>query len=61
MNNPTPVWHTMYVRQKDNILDRLEGGDLRSIGSADKVVMEILKKPSLFEEVFSGTVKLQGV
>lgn len=42
------------MRDKENILERLKGGDLRSIGSADEIVVEILRKPSLFEEVFRG-------
>ena len=38
----------------DGILDRLEGGDRRSIGRADEVVEEVLSNPSLFGVVFSG-------
>ncbi|UCE35888.1 MAG: hypothetical protein JSW00_09985 [Thermoplasmata archaeon] len=36
------------------ILQKLKGGDLRSIGRADEVVEDILKNPSLFGEVFKG-------
>lgn len=36
------------------ILQKLTGGDLRSIGRADEVVEDILKNPSLFNEVFEG-------
>ena len=36
------------------ILKKLKGGDLRSIGKSDKVVQEILDKPSLFRKVFEG-------
>jgi len=36
------------------ILQKLKGGDLRSIGRADEIVEEILHKPSLFSEVFEG-------
>ncbi|MBW2609342.1 MAG: hypothetical protein JRC68_03235 [Deltaproteobacteria bacterium] len=40
-----------------NILDKLQGGDLRSIGRADEVVSDIQKNPSLFKEVFGGLYK----
>ncbi|MCS5422239.1 MULTISPECIES: hypothetical protein [Psychrilyobacter] len=36
------------------ILKKLKGGDLRSIGRSNEVVQEILDKPSLFKEVFEG-------
>lgn len=36
------------------ILEKLKGGDLRSIGKADEVVEDILNKPSLFKDVFEG-------
>ncbi len=36
------------------ILKKLSGGDLRSIGRADEVAQDIIKKPELFEEVFEG-------
>ena len=36
------------------ILQKLKGGDLRSIGRADEVVLDILRSPSLFGEVFGG-------
>jgi len=36
------------------ILERLKGGDLRSIGKADEAVQDILKNPSLFKDVFEG-------
>ncbi|UUV17842.1 hypothetical protein NRK67_11135 [Fusobacteria bacterium ZRK30] len=36
------------------ILKKLKGGDLRSIGKSDEVVREILDNPSLFREVFEG-------
>lgn len=35
-------------------LEKLKGGDLRSIGKSNEVVQDILKTPSLFEEVFKG-------
>ena len=38
----------------DGILEKLEGGDRRSIGKADEVVEEVLSNPSLFGVVFSG-------
>jgi len=36
------------------ILQKLRGGDLRSIGKADEVVQDILKNPSLFKDCFEG-------
>ena len=36
------------------VLDKLKGGDLRSIGRAEKVVQDILEDPALFAEVFEG-------
>lgn len=38
----------------DGILQKLKGGDLRSIGRAEEVVQDILDNPSLFTEVFEG-------
>jgi hypothetical protein len=35
------------------ILQKLEGGDLRSIGRAEEVAQDILADPSLFGEVFA--------
>lgn len=37
-----------------DILDALRGGDRRSIGRADEIVLEIEQKPDLFGEVFEG-------
>jgi Domain of unknown function (DU1801) len=36
------------------MLDKLKGGDRRSIGRADEVVSDIQKNQSLFKEVFKG-------
>jgi hypothetical protein len=36
------------------ILDKLEGGDRRSIGRSNEVVSDVLADPRLFETVFSG-------
>lgn len=36
------------------ILEKLKGGDLRSIGESKQVVKDILKNPKLFKEVFEG-------
>lgn len=36
------------------ILQKLMGGDLRSIGKADEVVQEMIKNPSLFKGCFEG-------
>ncbi len=39
-----------------HILQKLTGGDLRSIGRADEVVEDILKNPTLYKEVFEGMI-----
>ena len=36
------------------ILDKLAGGDLRSIGRTEEVVQDIMQDPSLFGAVFEG-------
>jgi hypothetical protein len=36
------------------VLKKLEGGDLRSIGRSEEVVHDILTNPTLFGEVFEG-------
>ncbi|MFQ5610768.1 MAG: hypothetical protein ACE5H9_01395 [Anaerolineae bacterium] len=36
------------------ILQKLKGGDLRSIGRAEEVVQDVLHNPALFGEVFEG-------
>ena len=42
----------------NDILDKLSGGDRRSIGKADEVAGDIEKDPALFDDVFVGlTVK----
>ena len=38
------------------VLQKLKGGDLRSIGRVDEVVQDILRNPTLFEEVFEGVL-----
>jgi len=37
-----------------SVLDKLAGGDLRSIGRADEVAQDVLQDPRLFDEVFRG-------
>lgn len=37
-----------------HLLDRLQGGDRRSIGRSGEVVMAVMDDPSLFLEVFEG-------
>ena len=37
-----------------NILQKLKGGDLRSIGRSEEVVQDIFENPDLFSEVFEG-------
>ena len=41
-------------KEMSDILNKLQGGNLRSIGRANEVVQEIEDNPSLFHEVFSG-------
>ncbi len=36
------------------VLKKLEGGDLRSIGRSEEVVQDILENPAFFKEVFEG-------
>jgi hypothetical protein len=43
------------------ILKKLEGGDRRSSGRADKVVAEVLNDPSLFELARCPNVSLPRV
>lgn len=38
----------------NHLLQRLEGGDRRSIGNSDQVVEEVLNDPSLFDLLFPG-------
>ena len=45
----------------DGILEKLEGGDRRSIGRADEVVEEVLSNPSLFGAVFSGMLSADAL
>jgi len=38
------------------ILQKLKGGDLRSIGKANKIAESVLENPKLFKEVFEGMI-----
>jgi len=38
----------------NDIIDKLRGGDIRSIGRANDVVDEVRKNPQLFGYVFAG-------
>ena len=38
----------------DNVLDKLKGGDRRSIGRVSEVVADVLDDPALFDVVFHG-------
>jgi len=50
-----PELNIYILKQKmSKILQKLRGGDLRSIGRADEVVQDIIDRPSLFKEVFEG-------
>ena len=37
-----------------SVLEKLRGGDLRSIGKSEEVVSDILERPELFRQVFDG-------
>jgi hypothetical protein len=53
----TPNWIARKdeaLRDKGEVLQKLEGGDRRSIGRVDEVVAEVLADSSLFEVVFEG-------
>ena len=41
-------------KKMSTILEKLRGGDLRSIGRANEVAQEIEDNPALFESVFEG-------
>ena len=45
----------------NDVFKKLEGGDWRSIGRADKVVVEVLNDPSLFELARCPNVSLPRV
>jgi hypothetical protein len=36
------------------VLNKLAGGDRRSIGKSNEVVTDVMRNPSLFEPVFNG-------
>jgi hypothetical protein len=38
------------------VLQKLAGGDLRSIGKADEVVEDVNNNPALFKEIFEGII-----
>jgi hypothetical protein len=42
------------VTETENILDKLENGDRRSIGRVDEVVADVLADPDLFDTLFRG-------
>ena len=37
-----------------NVIDKLRGGNLRSVGRSNQVVAEVLKHPALFAQLFHG-------
>ncbi len=41
-------------RKIPDIIERLRGGDLRSIGKANEIVQEVKNNPVLFDTVFNG-------
>ncbi len=43
-----------FVLKMKSLLQKLEGGDRRSIGKADEVVRLVLKNPALFKEIVEG-------
>jgi HEAT repeat protein len=44
-----------------DILDKLRGGDLRSIGKANEVAREVADSPELFKDVFTGLYDIDPV
>jgi hypothetical protein len=42
------------LEKMEKLLDKLKGGDRRSIGRADEAVCDIQKDQSLFDEIFKG-------
>jgi hypothetical protein len=40
--------------EMEDILQKLQGGDRRSIGRVDEVVTQVLEDPSLFDALFNG-------
>jgi hypothetical protein len=44
-----------------NIVDKLRGGDRRSIGRSDQVAQQIAKNPKLFAEVLAATLDANPV
>lgn len=48
-------------RKMSDILEKLRGGDLRSIGKANEIVQDVEKNPVLFESVFSGLSDTEAV
>jgi len=48
-------------KQMSDILEKLRGGDLRSIGRANEVAQELENNPVLFESVFDGLSSTEPV
>ena len=44
----------MNTKKMTDILEKLQGGDLRSIGQANEVAQAVQENPTLFEVVFRG-------
>lgn len=49
-----PVGELVMAMGNNGILQKLTGGDLRSIGRSDEVVAELINNPALFGKVFKG-------
>ena len=45
----------------EEMIDKLKGGDLRSIGRANEVVEDVLRNPDLFDDLFKGIVNQDPV
>jgi HEAT repeat protein len=52
IEQPVKLW--IHENCMHPILNKLEGGDRRSIGRSNEVVLEVLADPKLFKFVFSG-------
>jgi HEAT repeat protein len=52
---------SMDLPRKHDILDRLKGGDRRSIGRADAVARQVSENPTLFPQLFRGILQSDPV
>jgi hypothetical protein len=53
-NHHQATFYLMNTQQGKRLLEKLAGGDRRSIGRSNEVVAEVLQNPSLFGALFKG-------